>query len=100
MSSTGTENIDLTFLARQNEKLLAEVGALRREVNDIRTLTIGSVEYGRRLDRKINEVKDDMELMLKSELSGRFAHFETRLSSSLDRIVERLDDFELKSRNP
>ena len=78
MSSTGTGNVDYTFPPRLMERVLTEMAALRREVSEIR------------------EGQTQWETILKMELGGSFAHFETRLGSSLDRIEGRIDDFELK----
>lgn len=85
------ETIDLSFLARQNEKILAELAAMRRETSDVRHLTLATADYLRRFERRVSELKDDVELMLKSELMGWAANFETRLDSKLfDLVDERL----------
>lgn len=69
---------------------------IRRDVTDQRTLLLALVGQGHRLerrmgelDRRMGEVKDDIELMLKAELMGRVGNFETRFEA-------RLDDLERK----
>ena len=44
---------------------------IRREMTDQRTLLLALVEQGQRLERRITETRDDIELMLKAELMGR-----------------------------
>ncbi len=43
-------NIDLDYLARQNDKILEELGALRREIADLRATAGQSLEIDRRTD--------------------------------------------------
>jgi len=113
------EDVDLTLLAKLVRENLTETKALRREVADVRTLALQTADFTRRmeqhLDARINGVdtringvdarvgsvdtriaslRDDLELMVKSELMGRLAHFETRIEHMLDErlpIVEKTD---------
>ncbi len=94
--SVDATNIDLTFLAKQNEKILSELATMRREMSDVRTLCIGTTEYSRRLDRRLTEVKDDLELILKVEISGAFMRLETKLDHRLSAIEDRLAALEQK----
>jgi hypothetical protein len=57
---------------------------VRSELKDVRSLALQTVEYARRLERNGNELKDDLELLLKSEIMGRLSNFETRLEESID----------------
>ena len=84
------ETIDLTFLGKQTEKALAELQKLRRELADVRTLTLQSVEYNRRLERNSHELKDDLELLLKSEIMGRLGNFETRVEQTINEKFDEL----------
>jgi hypothetical protein len=54
---------------------------IRREMTDQRTLLLALVDQGQRLERRISETKDDIELMLKAELMGRMGNFETRFTA-------------------
>ena len=109
------ENVDLTLLAKLARDNLAETGALRREVGDVRTLSLQTVDYMRRMEQRLDtridgleakiggvddrvraiddrfraldarmaSLREDLELMIKSELMGRLAHFETRMENLL-----------------
>jgi hypothetical protein len=44
---------------------------------DQRDLLLALVEQGQRLERRITETRDDIELMLKAELMGRMGNFES-----------------------
>ena len=86
--------VNLEFLARQNEQILSELRKVRAEVADIRTLTLQGVEYSRRLERRMGELGSDLEVMLKAELIGRLTHLETRMDEHLDDLGERLTALE------
>jgi hypothetical protein len=62
---------------------------IRREMTDQRTLLLALVEQGQRLERRITETRDDIELMLKAELMGRLGNFETRFEQRLDDLEHR-----------
>ena len=89
------ENVDLTFLAKLAQDNLAEMKAVRREVTDIRTLALQTADYIRkmeqRLDGRMVGVRDDLELLLKSELMGSLAHFETRIENFLQERLAGLE---------
>jgi hypothetical protein len=90
-----TNTIDLRFLARQNEKILKELAALRRDVSNSTTLSMQNLEYSRRIERRLGEVdervsqtsrridelKDDLELTIKAEIGGSLANFESRIEA-------------------
>lgn len=74
---------------------------MRREVADVRTLSLGTVDAVRRLDkrmdgydRRLSELKDDLELMFKSELMGQLAHFETWIELTQSRLDARVEALE------
>lgn len=89
-------DVDLTLLTKLAEQTLSEVRQLRKEVADIRTLALQGTEFTRRMERRVNELKDDLELMLKSELMGQLTHVETRLEASIDALSERVSAIELR----
>jgi hypothetical protein len=90
--------VDLTFLAKQNEKILAELKDMRSEHNDVRALLVQIYEHSRRVETRVTEQTKDLELMLKMELGGQFANFATRveqrLGVALDDLAERLQHVE------
>jgi len=82
------ETVDNTLLLQ----LLREI---RTEQNRQRTLLLQSVDYMRtmeqRLDARIVAVRDDLELMLKSELMGSLSHFETKIENLLNRRLAGIE---------
>ena len=62
---------------------------IRREMTDQRTLLLALVEQGQRLERRITETRDDIELMLKAELMGRMGNFEVRFDARLDELERK-----------
>ena len=54
-----TETVTLDLLARLCEQTLREACALRKEVADVRTLSLQSIEYARRIERRMGEQRTD-----------------------------------------
>jgi uncharacterized coiled-coil protein SlyX len=48
------------------------------------------------LERRLAEVVPDLELMLKAELLGRFAHFETSIEHQLSALSDRVAALEVQ----
>jgi hypothetical protein len=75
-----TDNVDNTLLLN----ILREI---RSEQNQHRTLLLQAGDYIRkmeqRLDGRIVALRDDLELMLKSELMGSLTHFQTKIENLL-----------------
>jgi hypothetical protein len=88
------EVITLEFLSRLCQQLVQETGALRGEVREVRTLSLQTVDYARRIERRVSEQRDDLELMIKAELSGGLAHMQTQLEHHLRPIHDRLLDLD------
>ena len=86
------DTIDLTFIGRTLENIQREQRDIRKELGDIRQLALGIVDQGNRTDRRIVDLKDELELMIKAELMGRLAHFETRTVDSVVRAIDVLDE--------
>lgn len=83
--------IDLNFIARLLQRTNEEVRALRKDVADIRTLTLQTYDFSRRLERREIELKDDLEVMVKMELTGALAHLQSKLEGTLGRIEDKMD---------
>jgi hypothetical protein len=77
------ENVDNTLLF----DILKEIG---KEVRDVRTLLLQTVDHTRRIERRVAEQRDDLELVIKSELMGALGNFETRVETRLDRIEKQI----------
>jgi hypothetical protein len=91
------EAVSLELLARLSQQTLQETRALRKEVSDIRSLGLQTIEYARRIERRIDEVerrvrdqRDDLELMIKAELGGGLANMQTQLENHLQPIKDKL----------
>ena len=110
-AAVADEVVTLEFLARLCQQTLQETRALRKEVADVRTLSLQTVEYARRIERRVDEVerrvveqRDDLELMIKAELGGALANMQTQLENhlrpiqdrflQLDKLEERVDAIE------
>lgn len=95
-----TENVD-------NSLLVALLRDIRKEQADQRTLLLNLVDYTRKMEQRIEArftvlesritglearlvaFRDDLELMLKSELMGRLTHFETQIDHRLAELESR-----------
>lgn len=84
--------VNLEFVLRQQQQVLDELRLLRKDVSDIRSLAVQTVEYSRRIERRVSETRDDIEVMLKAELSGRLAHLETTIEGQLMTLSSRIDE--------
>jgi hypothetical protein len=69
-------------LEEQMARVLDELRAIRieqRRLSENQMLT----------SRAINSLRDDLELMIRTEIGGLFAHLETRLEQRIDEAVGR-----------
>ena len=96
------ENVDNTLLLQ----ILKEI---RKEQRDQRTLLLKMSEYVRKLDQhtearflaverkilnveeRVGALKDDLELMIKSELMGALGNFEVRMMGLIEERLARKD---------
>ena len=84
------EPISLDLLARLCRQTLQETRATRKEMAEVRSLSLQTIDYARRIERRVAEQRDDLELMLKAELGGSMAHMQTQLDNHLQPIEDRL----------
>jgi len=75
------ENITAVLL----REIRDELRGLRREVVDVRTLTLGTFDRMKRLERRLEETRDDLETTIKAENGHR-----PELASGLGRPSRRL----------
>lgn len=72
---------------------------IRKDLNDQRTVLIQLVDAVNRLETRLEmrilaleertmHLRDDLSLMLKTELMGRLTHFETRIEQRIDALAE------------
>jgi|SRR6185503_5914979 len=98
------EVVTIELLARLSHQTLQELRALRKEVGDVRSLALQTVDYPRRVERRMGQLRDDLELMIKSEVGGALAHMQTQIENhfqplqdrflQLDKLAERVDALE------
>lgn len=86
--------VDFQFLALKVQSLLDETRHIRKELSDVRTLTLQTFEFARRVERRQSELRDDLEVTIKMEFGGGFANLQTMLEDSLARIENRFGTFE------
>ncbi len=88
--------------------VLALLRDLRKDLAEQRTLSLATVDAMRRMEKRFDErfgaletriahVRDDIELMVKSELMGRLGHFETTFDEKLDALAARVAAVEVAS---
>lgn len=82
MATDPTEPANLT--AEILRELRDEVRGFRREQNDMRTLTLATFDRIKRLERRLEEVRDDLESTIKAEIMGRLGNFETEMERRLE----------------
>ena len=78
------DNVSLEFLGRQQVVLLDEMKEMRREMRIIRQSFISISEHFSRQERRIGELRDDFQTMLRMEIGGAIANLETRLENYVD----------------
>jgi hypothetical protein len=75
-----------------NTLMLEILKELRKDVRDVRTVVLQLAEQNRRLERRFNELKDDLELMVKSELLGALTHFQNKIEIYVEqRLAEKAE---------
>jgi Mg2+ and Co2+ transporter CorA len=87
-----TETVSLEYLARQAKANLDEMHLIRKDLADMMRLVNANYEFTRRNDRRQNELRDDLELMIKMELGGSLANIQTSIENSLSRIEDAVGD--------
>ena len=78
---TVEQGISLELLQHMIQRCLDQQTAVRQENAEMRSLMLSLVDQGRRTERRLEELRDDLELMLKAELMGRLGHFETGMEA-------------------
>ncbi len=99
--------LDWRLVLRRLDDIQTEQRVIRQEIRGVReeaqsagVLVLKNTDYVRRLDRRIGELVDDLEIIIKAEIGGRFAHLETRVEEALDRVADRVGTLEAGIRAP
>lgn len=86
------DGVTLEFLAKLVQRSIEESRQIRKELLELKQLHVSHYEMTRRLDRRMNELRDDVEVMIKMELGGALANMQTAIESSLGRLENKYDD--------
>ncbi len=74
-----------------NKLLLSTLREIRRDQRETKELLVVLTKYvaevEKRLARRVDDVKADLEIMIKSELMGRLTHFETRIDQKIEELL-------------
>jgi len=79
--------VTLEFIAEQLKRVLDEQASMRDEQRAMRNEMRRMAENQLDTTRSVRALRDDLELMIRTEVGGLFAHLETRLEA---RIAEQL----------
>ncbi len=88
------EPITLEFIGRTMLAMQAEMREMRREVADLRSLVLLTVDQVRRTDRHVVELRDELELIIKAEVMGRIGIFESGVEKQVGELRNRVEELE------
>jgi hypothetical protein len=72
----------LEFIGEQLARMLTEQQAMRAEMRRLSENQLMTA-------RSVSALRDDLELMIKVEIGGLFAHLETRLENRIEDILSK-----------
>ena len=87
-----TDAVGLEFLAKQAKLNMDEMRQIPKDLTDMMRLVNATYELTRRVERRQNELRDDIGLMVKMELGGSLANIQTSIEGSISRIEESVGD--------
>ncbi len=87
--------------AETEDLVLSLLREIRKNMADQRTVLLQSIDRTSRMEirleakmlafeQRLNNLRDDLELMIKAELMGRLGHFETVMEQRLDALGDRI----------
>ncbi len=79
-------DVSLEMIQALVEHSLEGQNEMRRDTDDTRRVIIAALDQGRRIERRVEELRDDLEPMIKAELMGRVGHFETRIEARMEAL--------------
>ena len=82
---------DLAMAEEPTSLIIEHLGSLRAEVADMRTVLLASIDRTRRVEERIEEMRDDLEIMIKAELVGRLGNVEAHVDARLDAMREQVE---------
>ena len=84
----------LDFIGRTMLAIQAEMRDIRQENRDMRSLLLATVDQVRRVDRHVIELKDELELIVKTEIMGRIGIFEGGVEKQVSELRDRVEELE------
>lgn len=87
--SDQNSTVTLELLGQLMRDMQSDMLDVKTELRDHRSLLLALAEQGRRTDRHVTELRDDLELMIKMEVMGRLGQFETTVGHRLDALEGR-----------
>lgn len=91
------EAVTLDLLGRLVREIQAEQRATREQRREEVTVLRALVDRMSRVDRHIAELRDDLELMIRSELMGQLGYLRTQTERDLDALAERMEALERRT---
>jgi predicted nucleic acid-binding Zn-ribbon protein len=91
-------DVSLEMLQSLMRQMLDEQKAARKEAADVRGLVLALTDQVRRLDRRVGEVRDDIEVMLRAEIMGRLGNAERDAEARISELEARIAAIEERQR--
>jgi hypothetical protein len=79
--------VTLEFIAEQLTRVIDEQRAQRLELRRLNDNQMTIAREQRSIRDQIGSLRDELELMIKTEIGGLFTHLETRLEQRIDAII-------------
>jgi len=79
---------DLGGLRDEVREIRDDIRGMRRELQDVRTLALGTFERVKRLDRRLEETRDDLETTIKAEIMGTGMNWRHELESRIEALED------------
>jgi len=93
------ETVTLELLAKLVQKSIDEGRQHRKDMLELKQLHVAQYETIKRtdrridgLERRISDLRDELELTIKMELGGALANMQTTIENSLGRIEDKVDE--------
>ena len=84
------EIVDPSVLARQHERILQVLAAVRTESRQL-DMTFGELsELSSRLEHRLDDLRDDLKITMKTEIAGAVTALETRLNTRFEEFEDRM----------
>lgn len=88
------EAVTLELLGRLIREIQAEQRATREQRREEVAVLRALVDRVGRVDRHINELRDDLELMIRSELMGQLGQLRTQTEQNIEALADRVEALE------